>query len=488
MLKIIQSGSFDFGMAPLSLMDIWSRGPDRDFMRKRAAVLSREIGDIRPIPGHSFLHLISMGSHEYFGGNRNGDTFNEKSAELKIPEPKKGTPPIVKLAGGLIEYHPTFVKSGGHVFKHHKNSDPKLSIGQVVAEAYNPEMHRGELVIKVANDHPDWKHELDGLAKGKDIPFSMSCKIAKDLCSYCGNRSRSRMEYCDHLRNHMSEILKSGHQVLAFNDDPLFFDISKVLKPADRIAFSLRKVASALVVKSGAELAEEEGLMFPAWMSESDAVPLSKHAQRKLAVARKLAEIEKVVDGFARGEDNTHLRTACMGCPEDLPPRELERLKKAKLFEALEGLGSAQICLSLRDFLQLVMDSDVGKIKEDVDGAEAMLPDLFTRLQDRGELSECAGDSSYDSTGGAVPGFVKDIIGRLVGSHSLSSEPVKRRITIAIIRGGSLPEKRAGYVGQSKRADYLAKEYAKYLLSFGLHAERNEEGRELTVLRNRFRV
>jgi hypothetical protein len=66
--------------------------------------------------------------------------------------------------------------------------------------------------------------------------------------------------------------------------------------------------------------------------------------------------------------------------------------------------------------------------------------------------------------------------------------PAKRRITIAIVRGNSLPEKRAGYVGQSKRADYLVKEYAKYLLSFGLHADRNDEGRELTVLRNRFTV
>lgn len=163
-------------------------------------------------------------------------------------------------------------------------------------------------------------------------------------------------------------------------------------------------------------------------------------------------------------------------------------MKKAKLLEALEGLGSAQICLSLRDFFKLVMGSDFGKVESDVGDAEGMLPGLFSRLSDRGELDECVNDASYDSDGVAVPGFVKDIISRLVGGHSLSSEPTKRRITVAIIRGGNMPEKRAGYVGQSKRADYLATEYAKYLLSFGLHAERNDEGRELTVLRNRFRV
>jgi hypothetical protein len=112
---------------------------------------------------------------------------------------------------------------------------------------------------------------------------------------------------------------------------------------------------------------------------------------------------------------------------------------------------------------------------------------LFGRLEDRGELQECANDSSYDTEGGAIPGFVRDIVEKLTGSHSMGAEPTRRRMTIAIIRGHSLPEKRAGYVGQSKRADYLAKEYAKYLLSFGLQTERNDEGKELTLLRNRFR-
>ena len=486
MLKIIPPGSYDFGMPTVSLMDIWSRGPDKDYMRKRAAVMDKHIAGIRPEKGHSFLHLISMGSHEYFGGNCNADTFNEKAAGLKIPHPKPGTPDIVKLAEGLVKYHSTFMKNA-HVFKHHKNTDPKYSIGDLASELYNPEMHRGELIIKVANDHPDWEDDLEGLAKGKEIPFSMSCKIAKDLCGYCGNRARSRMEYCDHLRNHMGEITKEGHQMLAWNDDPFFFDISKVIKNADRIALSLRKVAETMWSKGGAALAEEEGLTFPAWLLDESNVPMSKFAQRKLAVARKLAEIEKVIEGVARGAEGCPLKKA-LGCPPDLPPHEMEKLQKAKLYDALEGLGSAQICLSLRDFFRLVMGPDAEKYRADMGEAEGMLPDMFSRLNSQGDLSECANDSSYDTDGGAVPGFVKQIVEGLTGDHSIAPGPAKRRVTIAIIRGNSLPEKRAGYVGQSKRADYLVKEYAKYLLSFGLHADRNDEGRELTVLRNRFTV
>lgn len=487
MLKVIPAGSYDFGVPQASLLKIWSRGPDRDYMHKRAAVMDSHIAGIRPEKGKSFIHLISLGGAEYYGFNRNGDGFNEKSAEVEIPEPKKGVPKHVKLADGLHKFHQTFMKSGGHVFKHHKNTDPKYSIGEVVAETYNPDMHRGELIIKVADDHPDWQSEIQGLARGKDIPFSMSCKIAKDLCNWCGNRARSRMEYCDHLRYHMGEIIKSGHLVGAWNDDPFFFDISKVWRPADRIAWSFRKVASDLAPAGGAALADELGLVTPNWIFDEKATTLSKYYQKKLACAHKMAEIEKIVDGMARGEDNPHLKAMCGACPPDLPKSEMLKLQKQKLLDVLEGLGSAQICLSLRDFFRLVMNNDFSQVEPDLDDAEAMLPGLFNRLQDNGGLHECASDGAYDPTGDAIPLSIRNVLEGLIGPHSLRPGPAKRRMTITIIRGGSMPEKRAGYSGQSKQADYLAREYAKYLLSYGLHAAGNAEGRELTVLRNRFR-
>jgi hypothetical protein len=487
MLKIIPHGSFDFGMPTATLLKIWSRGPDRDFMQKRAAIMDSHIAGIRPEKGKSFIHLISLGSAEYFGFNRNGDGFNEKAAQVTFAEPRKGIAKTAMLADGLVKHHSTFIKSGGHVFKHHKNQDPKYSIGDVVAEAYNPEMHRGELIAKVSNDHPDWYSEIQGLAKGKDIPFSMSCKIARDLCNWCGNRARSRMDYCDHLRYHMGEILKSGHQVGAWNDDPFFFDISKVHRPADRIAWSFRKVANSLAALGGAALADEAGLILPNWVYDEQATVLSKYYQKKMAGARKMAEIEKVVDGLARGEDNSHLSAMCGACPPDIPSGEMEKLRKMKLMDALEGLGSAQICLSLRDFFRLVMNEKFNDVEPDLNDAEDMLPDLFNRLQEGGGLHECASDGAYDPTEDAVPMSVRNIAERLLGSHSLMPGPAKRRMTITIIRGGSMPEKRARYSGQSKRADYLAKEYAKYLLSYGLHVAGNDEGRELTVLRHRFR-
>ena len=88
MIKTIFSDSFDFGVPAVSLVEVWSRGLDRGWMKKRAAVLTREIAEIKPEPGHQFIHLISRGAQEHYGSNRNGDGFNEKRSSFEFPFPK----------------------------------------------------------------------------------------------------------------------------------------------------------------------------------------------------------------------------------------------------------------------------------------------------------------------------------------------------------------------------------------------------------------
>jgi hypothetical protein len=75
---------------------------------------------------------------------------------------------MLKLAGGLEEFHPTFMR--GHVFKHHQNTDPAKSIGVIKAAAYNPEMHRGELIIKVPHG-AEWDADLQKMANGSSPAF-----------------------------------------------------------------------------------------------------------------------------------------------------------------------------------------------------------------------------------------------------------------------------------------------------------------------------
>lgn len=482
MIKVIPPGSFDFGDTTARLVDAHSRGVDRGWMQKRAAVFTREIAELRPEPHHSLIHLISMGSMEAYGFNRNADGFNEKSANFKLDNGK-----IIKLAGGLMDYHPTFMKYG-HVYKHHKNDDPAKSIGSIKAAAYNPEMRRGELIISVPHGL-EWDDDLQKLANGKDVPFSMACKVAYDICTACGNRARTRKEYCDHLRDNMSDITKQGNFIGAINDMPAFFDISKVIRPADRIAWSIQKVASLDLVKvGGAELAEMMCVSAPILEIGTD------EYSRKLAAADKLAAIEKQVEGLAHGSDNGHLKALAAGCPRGgLDDAAIRTLRTAPLNGALHSLGEAKVALAVGDFFRLVMGPEkYGSMADSIPMVESMLPGMFNRLSKSGEIGECAADSTYDSLHTAIPRSVKELVTKLASDHSLAYEPVKRRATFAAVRGGDVPELVQGEFNKqaavSKQAQYLCKEYAKYVLSFVKQSGMDELTNRLTVLRNYLRV
>lgn len=490
MIKVIPADSFEFGVPVARLVDVHSRGIDKSWMIKRAAVMTREISDIRPEKGYSFIHLIDMGAQEAYGPNRNGDGFNEKAAQFELIEPLPGCPKFINMGGGLMDYHSTFEKYA-HVYKHHQNKDPQKAIGEVKVGAYNEDMRRGELVIKVPNDHPDWTMDLQKLAEGKDIPFSMACKVAEDICSHCGNRAKTRAEYCDHLRDNMGDIVKSGHQVFAINDRPTFFDISKVFKPADRIAWSLQKVASVLAKVGGAELAEQLGVTAPDYFVETpqSRLALPYKLGLKLAAARKLAEIEKQVDAVATGGNNAHLQNEMSGCAYgDVDNGSMGKLQGQPLSSVLDQLGDAKIMLPVKSFLQLVMgnkfDSSIDELMPEVEG---LLPSLHGHMAANGETENAAADTSFDGSDGFLPRGIKDLIESLTGSHSLAEAPVGRRVQITIIRGMKPQIKQGSVKTVSKRAELLANEYGKYQISFAAKFGTDATNR-LTVLRNHLTV
>lgn len=484
MIKVIRSDSFNFDMPAASLVQVWSRGVDRHWMTKRATVLNDVVKSIQPEKGYQYIHLITMGSQEGYGCNRNGDGFNEKCGAFEIPNPKDGNH-TYQMKGGLIERHRTFTKNA-HVFEHHKNKDPQKAIGSVYGDAYNREMKRGELIAKVPEDN-NWMPYLEKLANGEDIPFSMACRVPYDVCTICGNKAKSRAEYCKHASDHLTEITKEGHQVFVINDEPTFFDISRVFRPADRIAWSLRKVASIglFSIKSGAQLAEEEGLILPERFWDAD----SPYASSKIAAAKKFATIEKLVDGSARSVDNTErLKGLACGCPsENLPHEAMEVLQDAKLGQALKGLADAKICLSLEDFIKLVTGSkETDSATDDIPAAMGVLPGVFSRLLRDGGIEDCATDSAYDPSRSAIPRCIREALASLTDDHSMSVGPATRRLQITIIRAKpKFPRTSSKIASVTKSAERLAREYAKYQLSYVVAAGRNDElVHGLTVLRN----
>lgn len=184
--------------------------------------LASLIGEIEsnPNPDYAYLYDRALGAGEVYGPNNNGDWFGRD--ELKA-------------------HHGTFEKHA-HLFRHHQNKDPRNSVGDVMASAYNKPLDVVDLIVraprtKIAKD-------LQRFENGGMIQTSMGAKVKKDVCSICGNESRTRLQYCGHLRNKMLKILPDGRQVFAKNPKPKFVDISIVVIPADPASTVLRKVAS----------------------------------------------------------------------------------------------------------------------------------------------------------------------------------------------------------------------------------------------------
>ncbi len=61
-----------------------------------------------------------------------------------------------------------------------------------------------------------------------------NCRVPFDECTVCGNKARKRSQYCDHLRSEMNKLYPNGVRVGAINWYPKFFDISRVVRGAEK--------------------------------------------------------------------------------------------------------------------------------------------------------------------------------------------------------------------------------------------------------------
>jgi hypothetical protein len=271
--KLVTSSSFDFGDTASRLVPLHRGGVDSQWMRKHASgdLFAKEIAGLRPNSKETVLHIIALGDEETFGPNRNGDAFS-KSDNVN--------------AHGLF-------KTIGHVFRNHKNQDPAKSIGRVLATAHNDIMDRVELLVALNNDK--CRNEVEAVNNGEDIPFSMGSSQEFDVCSICKHKAPTAADHCSHIQNMLGEVLSDGRKVYMKNPNPRFFDISVVYKPADRIAYSLRKVAShGAAVIGGHELAEMFGVSAAPSTKVATMQALAEMVKEIPAVARKVASPRRV--------------------------------------------------------------------------------------------------------------------------------------------------------------------------------------------------
>jgi len=450
MIKVILPSSFNFDGPTMSLVDVHSRGVDSAWLRKSAAVLTKELSEIRPEPGVTFTHLLALGDLETFGYNRNGDGFPKQAC---------------------IDHHHTFVKNAKW-YHNHKNKphlgDPHF--GFVKHSAYNPEMHRVELIVGIYNDKdPD---SIEKLARGEDLPVSMACSVPHDICNICQNKAKTRKEYCDHITKYATQILDDGRQVGMINERPSFFDISKVHRNADRIAFTLRKVASADSVMLGADMAQLLNIAPPEWLVKNSAY------SRKLSLLHKLATIEKEISGVIKG--NPAMQCAAEGMNE--PCSSMPSVDDGKMRQVMTALSNARVSLPIEDFLRLVTGGRFSEIEDLVPEAKAALPGVFSdSLSCPDEL--LSGGEAYEPLDLSVPNSINSIV-KSIGGPSLHEGPLNGKIIAVTLR-----KKAGSYMAGEKRGKLtkagqeLAKEYARYKLAL-LDKVDNESASRLSVLQN----
>lgn len=305
-------------------------------MEKFASEASEYIQNVSSEPGYTYALVLAMGAGEYYGANRNGDFFTEEE---------------------LRQSFKTF-ETHAKIYKHHANKDPKKAYGDVVKAFYNERMHRVELLLKIDNAKcPDI---VEKLLNGEFPAVSMGCRIKFDVCSICGNKAPTRNEYCYHARHEMNRIYPDGRKVFVYNPGCIFFDISFVFRPADRIGWTLKKVAEFSDVMGSFEMAEKV-----AWETH------------KQAALRKVSELHKFVTGqitevkapdFSPKEQaaikyivgNVSPAVSEHAC--ELPEEVIDELGEFPLGDSLDVAGRLGIQLTTPEFLQLFMRQVTGSL------------------------------------------------------------------------------------------------------------------------------
>lgn len=346
--------------------------------KQASTIFHMEYEQLKPPKGMTGIHLVALGDSEAYPMNRNGDLFPKEACE---------------------KYYDTFVKHG-HVFEHHRNKDPKKAIGSIKAAAYNPDMHRIELYIwadnEKAHDH------LERLEKTGEVPFSMACRVPSDRCSVCGaiRKCSGDSSECDHIKYSLGKIAEDGTQIGTYNDEPTWFDISFVGRPADRIAWNL-KVASAmpeeLTINSSVKQAQIEGYTLP-----DDLAIESDLAKDKHRIMKKLAESYSKLKSWLSGETSpanskeryTYELRKLGGATLD--DAQLSSLREMDPSDAFGALGNAGVVMDAGSFFKYAFGPDYHIVEKYVPFVEKAACEVVKEAVDTSSCAEFCNCSKYD--------------------------------------------------------------------------------------------
>lgn len=371
--------------------------------------LKRAVSGISKADREKYCYVLvnALGAGEFFGSNINADYF-----------------PWNALAHEGDDYgYKTFLAA--HAFSHHKNKDPERAFGIPIVSVLNPRMKRVELIIKLDREKARLE-QADGIISridaGEFPDVSMGCKVPFDVCSICGNHSKTKDDYCKHMRPGPEDrekygpnkILKDGRKIYVINTLPRFFDISFVFIGADKTAKVMMKLASSRlwVPSYSGVLSADAGAQFYAGMGMqkvasveiagdmeklAEAFGKPKTAQRKFAeilksvpsgsfAMKKLQGLEKkepTIPAAKLKKMSSHPLSAILGAVSSmgfvLKPEEFQHLVLTKMGE----MAAADDFLRHNQVFQKVASVSHSLIEFDEDARKTVVPLLSDLVKDR---------------------------------------------------------------------------------------------------------
>jgi len=442
MVKLIHSSSFD----PIVGAGAEIIRREGELTKQASTIFGVDYDELKPDDKSVGIHVVALGDYEHFGGNRNSDAFEKKAC---------------------VKYHDTFVKYG-HVFRHHRNKDPEKAIGRIVKSAYNEPMGRIELFIHA--DKEKAAPELERLEKEGEIPFSMACSVKFDRCAICGAMRKQAGDdlECDHVKNHLGEQYEDGRKVLTFNDEPQWFDISFVGRPADRIAWNL-KVASALDLDS-VKAAEYEGVVAP-----DDLACDTEISRRKLGYLRDINELQGQYTGWAtkqasvRTARDRYLWEFRKLAAASLDGDTVSRLREQPVRSAMSALASHGIVMDVPTFFKYATGDDYEVVvKPYMDKVAAAIPSVIDSMVGSGRCSSVCTDSTYDVPEPRAMTGLRLVPERLDAALSKKAFDARNGILEATMDGVdnfSVADRRPSCYNDSQVVVKLAEAYVAYQLS-----------------------
>jgi hypothetical protein len=370
-------------------------------------------------------------------------------------------------------------------------------------------MHRAELLVW--GDKNKAAEEYALAKEGKELSYSMSARVPVDVCNCCGNRAKSRAEYCSHMRESAGQYLPEFRKyAFVDNPDPTFFDISRVKRPADRIARyleyrfaddeNMRKAASELPIL-GVDWAEFNGLVVPSDFAAKEAT-----GGKLQVMLTKLATIERDIARIRSGSAASDMRSALLKTAggtlldffTDTEVQELRKLRAGTLFREMAKRGCVMPLLTFYRYA-------TGKAKDDAQQdpvylkAASCLPGILQKLLSGGipsGASELLGaDSALQAHNDAGnTDQVQSLLDRADEAFGVSpsvSAPRIMRITIMRVGGPGCQKAAADLdAEQQKQTDTLVNLYGTYLAKAACDMQDlrkeglSEKEMELIVLNN----